>query len=216
MSEKPSALSGVANALSGMPPALQRTIVVVLIILVGGIAGWIGRGALTWPSADAATITVYKSWQVVCPGISEKSKDKDKAKDLHCEMVSDIVDAKSGQRMGRMTIGLEKDKTEPTLFILAPLTVLLEPGVALRLDSELGKPVPYKTCTPDGCIAMVPFDEKLAEQFEEASDGAMVVAAPGEEKTVDVAISLKGFKQAWSAYNDGEAKLKSWFWRLWL
>jgi invasion protein IalB len=207
MSEKPSALAGVANALSGMPPALQRIIVVLLILVVGVIAGWIGRGSLTGAPADSATVAVYKDWQVICPG--------NKVKERTCELIQDVVDNKSGRRLGRISVAQEKGKKEPTLFLTAPLGVLIEPGVTLRLDSDQ-KAYPYKTCVADGCIAMTPFDDKLKGTFKDASDAALTVGVPPDGKTVDLSFSMKGFSDAYGAYRAGEAKRKSWFWRLWL
>lgn len=209
MSEKPSALAGVANAVSGMPLALRRIIVVVLILVVGGIAGWIGRGALTGPSSEAETVTVQKGWQVSCSGA--------KAKTRGCKMLVGVVDPRSGQTIGKIMVLREdqdKDKKALTMYIMAPLGVSIQDGVALRLDSETQKMQPYKTCMMDGCSAIVPFDDKMLEQFKDASDGAMVVS--DGSKPIDLTFSLSGFKEAWSTFNDGEAKQNSWFWRLWL
>jgi invasion protein IalB len=208
MSEKPSALAGVANAFKGMPPAVQRIIVVLLILFAGALVGWIGRGTLTGAPASSDTVTVYKDWQVICPG--------NKAKDRNCELIQDVADSKSGRRMARVAIGQEKDKKEPTLVITTPLGVLIEPGVTLKLDSDQQKPYAFKTCVPDGCVAMAPFDSKLAGQFKDATDAALTVAAPPDGKTIDITFSTKGFAEAYRAYRNGEAKHNSWFWRLWL
>jgi invasion protein IalB len=208
MSEKPSALAGVANAFKGMPPTVQRIIVVFLILFAGALVGWICRGAFTGTPATSDTVAVYKDWQGICP--------RSKAKDRSCELIQDVVDSKSGRRMGRIAVGQEKNKKEPSLIITAPLGVLIDPGVILRLDSDQQKPYAYKTCIPDGCIAITPFDSKLAGLFKDAADGALTVAAPPDGKTIDINFSMKGFSEAYKAYRTGNAKHNSWFWRLWL
>lgn len=219
MSEQPSAPNGAGGTFGGMPPLVQNILIISAIVLAGAIIGWIARGALTGAPAKAATVTVYEDWQVVCPG--------NKVKGRSCEVAMDVVNSKNGQRMARVSIrketvpGKDDDKNkelkdESTLFLTVPLGVLIEPGVTLRLGAETLKPYAFKTCMEDGCTVTVPFDDNLIDQFAEAQDASLTVGAPTEEKTVDIPFSTKGFSKAYGAYKTGEARRKSWFWRLWL
>jgi len=208
MSEKPSVLTKAANAVASIPPALKRIIVVVLVILGGVIVGWVGRGVLTGPPSDSANMVAYQTWQVICPS----SKEKDGA----CEIVREVIDEKAGQRVGRIAIGLEKNKKEPSMVLTVPLGVMLRPGLGVRLGADPVKSYPYATCSAEGCMVVTPFDQKLKDSLLAAQDAALVVATPQDRSGVEVPFSMKGFVEAYKAYRTGEAKRKFLWWRLWL
>lgn len=208
MSEKPSVLAKAAQAVRSMPPALKRSLIIVLIVLGGALVGWIGRGVLTGPPSDAATVTVYQSWQVICPS----SKEKEGA----CEIVREVIDDKSGQRVGRIAIGLEKGKKEETLVATVPLGVLLRPGLGIRLGGEPVKTFPYATCTAEGCVITTPIDAKLRDTLLASQDATLVIATPQDRSGVEFTFPMKGFVTAYNAYKTGEAKRKYLWWRLWL
>lgn len=220
MSEKLPKLKQVTSALKGMPIMLQRVIVTVLIVVGGLIIGWVGRGVLTGPPSDSTTAVVYQigtasqpgvimqSWQLVCPS----AKEKDRA----CEIGRDVIDDKSGQRIGRLAIMTEKGKKEPSLVMTVPLGVLLRPGLGFRLAGEAVKTVPYATCDAGGCSAVLPFDAKMKDAMLNAQDAAFVITTPQDRNGVDVAFSMKRFAEVYKAYKTGEAKRKHLWWRLWL
>lgn len=208
MSEKPSVLSKAVQAVAGMPAALRRSLLFVLIGLALIIVGWVGRGVLTGPPSDSATVTVYQSWQVICPSAKEK--------DASCEIVRDVADDKSGQRIGRIAIGREKNKKQESLVMTVPLGVLLRPGLGLRLGGEPVKNFAYATCTADGCVAVTPLDAKLLETLRSSQDGTLILSTPQDRSGVEISFSMKGFVKAHNAYKTGEAKRKYLWWRLWL
>lgn len=180
----------------------------VLIGLALIVVGWIGRGVLTGPPSDSATVTLYQSWQVVCPSAKEK--------DATCEIVRDVVDDRTGQRVGRIAIGREKNKQEASLVVTVPLGVLLRPGLGIRLGGEPIKSYAFSTCTQEGCVVVTPLDKKLRDTLLTSQDATLVLATPQERNGVEFAVSMKGFVQAYNAYKTGEAKRKSLWWRLWL
>ena len=65
-----------------------------------------------------------------------------------------------------------------------------------------------------GCIAVTPFDDKLASSLKNADD-ASVLFAGLDGKPVSVPLSFKGYRPCVSAWKSAEAKRHSWFWRLW-
>jgi invasion protein IalB len=208
MSEKPSVLARTASVLDGMPPALRQSLVVLLIVLGGGIVGWIGRGVLMGPPSDTTTVTVYQGWQVVCPS----SKDKDAT----CKIFREITDDKTGQRLVGVTIGADKDKKDPIATISVPLGVALGKGLNLRLGGEDAKVYPYKVCGAAGCAVIMPFDDKTEKSFKNAQDATVTVTRPQDGQDINWTFTMNGFNDARHAYLNGEAKRKNWFWRLWL
>ena len=207
MSEKPSVLAQVANAIGDIPPLLKQSVIILLVVLGGGIVGWIGRGVLTGPP-DTTTVTIYQDWQLICPA----SKDKDKS----CEIIQDVINEKAGRRVARIVMGREKDKKIPSLFLTVPLGVLIDPGLGLRLGADQMNAYPYKTCLEDGCVAIVPGDKRLEASFVKAQEATIAFATPPEGKAIEVPFSMKGFAEAHKAYLNNEAKRISWWWRLWL
>lgn len=220
MSEKLPKLKQAANAFKGMPAVLQRVIVTGLIVVGGLIVGWVFRGLLTGAPTDSTTAVVYpigtpsqpgaivQNWQVVCPS----SKDKDR----FCEISREIIDEKSGQRIGRLAVVTEKGKKDPSLVMSVPLGVLLRPGLGLRLGGEPVKSYPYATCDAGGCIVVVPFDDKLKDAMVASQDAAFVIATPQDRNGIEVSFSMKRFAEVYGAYKTGEAKRKYLWWRLWL
>ena len=98
-----------------------------------------------------------------------------------------------------------------------PLGVALEPGVGLSLGNEEPmRTAKYRTCTQQGCIADLPIDDKLqAVARMPARMGRLLFAGANDNKPIAIPLSLKGYGAAKRAYNNGEAKRGSWFWRMW-
>lgn len=206
MSETPPVLTRLAKAFDSQPPILTRILVVLVIVVAGVLAGWIGRGVLVGPP-DTLTMTVYKDWRVVCPSSKEKNQS--------CEITQDVMNEKAGGRIARVALSKEKGKAL-TLYITVPLEVLLEPGLVLRLGDVQTKAYQYKTCTEDGCIAVIPVDDTFEASFVKTQAAAVIVTAPPEGKNIEIPFSMKGFVEAHDAFLSGEAKRNSWWRRLWL
>ena len=92
--------------------------------------------------------------------------------------------------------------------------VALEPGLGLLIDKDPVKVYPYRTCNSVGCIAVADFDDKLASALDKAEDVKIALASL-DGRQQQIAVSLKGFHQARSAYKATEAHRHNWFWRLW-
>jgi invasion protein IalB len=204
MSEKPSLLTRMANAVSNLPPALKNAGRVLVVLVVGVVVGWIGRGLLAGP-ADIPTMSVYQDWRLFCPAT--------KAKDVSCEMSQDVIDQKSGTRVARLILVREKNKNM-VLAVTVPLQVLLEPGLGLKLGDDQVRVFQYKTCNEDGCISIIPVNDQIEAGFAKAQQAAIAVAQP-DGKAVELPFSMKGYPEAHEAFLSNEAKRKSWWRRLW-
>src|ERR1700742_4749917 len=91
-----------------------RSVIAVLLLLVGLAVGWFGHKALTSPP-DLATISVYDDWRLACPQLSQK--------DAGCELQQDVLDSRSHTELARLSIF--SLKSEKTLLITVPFNVLL-------------------------------------------------------------------------------------------
>lgn len=190
-----------------------RILVWIGILVLGGLAGWIGHSVLAGPP-DVPTMTVYKDWRLTCPSTDEK--------DATCRLSQDVVDNQSGQGVASVVYfkEVEKDKDgkpkkgSNVLAVTVPLNVLLPPGLGLKLGADDVKTYQYKTCTQAGCVAVVPVDKDMLETFLGAQVAQITVVGQNG-KPVQLPFSMKGLKKAYAAYRDGEARHSSWWWRLW-
>lgn len=204
MSEPASALTRMANAISGLPPAVTRIVIAIFVFLVGGIAGWIGHGVLAGP-ADVPTMMVYQDWRLLCPA----SKDKDTS----CELSQDVINERAHARVARLVVLKDKDKST-VLAVTVPLEVLLEPGMGLKIGDDQPRVYQYKTCTEEGCLAVIPVDDQIETSLAKATDAGVIVAGQ-DGKGVALPFSMKGYVEARHAFLNNEAKRKSWWRRLW-
>jgi invasion protein IalB len=208
MSEIPPPSTGI-SFVDRIPPAGRQAALLAGLVIVGGLAGWIGRGVVAGPP-DVPVMQVFQDWRVICPARKEK--------DAHCSLSSEIPDPTSGQTVAGLRIITEVDATKKTtsqvMMVNVPLGVSLEPGIGLRIGGDV-KAYPYKTCLEGGCVAVVPVTDELQDSIVDANDAALVVAGGGGQ-TVPLPFSTKGLADARRALRTFEAKRSSWWWRLWL
>ena len=204
MSETPPESTRVMTVIRDLPPAVTRTAIVVAVFIVGGIAGWIGHGKLAGPP-DVLTMTAFQDWHLVCPA----SKDKDNS----CELSADVISEKAHARVAHLVMAKDKDKST-VLAVTVPLEVLLQPGIGIKIGNDAPRAYQYKTCTPEGCVTIVPVDDQFEQALAKASDAGIIVYAQNG-KAVELPVSMKGYAEARQAFLDNEAKRKSWWRRLW-
>jgi len=197
-------LNRVANTVTGLPPLVTRSLVVLLVFVLGGVAGWIGHGKLAGPP-DVPTMNVFQDWHLLCPDMKDKTDS--------CEMSQDVI-GNQQNRLARLVLLRDKDKAL-VLAVTVPLGVYLEPGLGLKIGSDDVRVFQYKTCGSEGCIAVIPVDQTLLTSLDKAQDAGVVVASPKDGKAVELPFSMKGYGQARHAFIDNEAKHKSWWKRLW-
>lgn len=185
-----------------MKALLPRIAMGLGVFIVGALVGWFVRGS---GGDGAASIRVYDDWRVICPS------DKDKDAKASCQLTSELVDPKSGTQLSQFAIGTEDGKQ--TLVVRVPLTVLLPAGVGIQFGSDT-QTFQYATCAASGCLAFVPFDEKLRSSFETAKSISVVVTASQNGKSVSLPMSVKGYAEATKALNNSEARRHSWWRRL--
>src|SRR6201991_2467611 len=169
-------------------------------LLVGLLAGWMIRGAATY-NVHAASVATYEDWRVACPAAD--------AKDVNCELSTDVVDRSQGtpNAVARAGITTAQDGKQMLNFML-PYGVALEAGMGLRLGKDPVKVYQYRTCNSIGCLAETPFDAALATTLN-STDDASVMFAGLDGKPVSVPMSFKGYKQSLSAWKSADKKRRS-------
>jgi invasion protein IalB len=137
--------------------------------------------------AQGAVKSQHADWQIRCdtpPG----------AKSEQCALIQNVT-AEDRPNVGLSVIVLKTaDKKQRILRVLAPLGVLLPSGLGLKVDqTDVGR-TPFVRCLPNGCVAEVVLDDKLAEQLRKGSTATFIVFQTPEEG-IGIPIALKGFSE---------------------
>lgn len=182
----------------------ERLVVGGVALLVGLLLGWMVRGVATYKT-NSAVLSAYDEWRVTCPAatVAEGS----------CELSSEIMDKSQPQPVARVTITTDPQGNQIVGFHM-PLGVALEAGMGLTIGKDPVKVFPYRTCNAVGCLATAPFDDKMAAALKGATEARLMFATL-EGKPIAVEMTFKGYDAAVRAWRSGDAKRKSWFWRLW-
>jgi invasion protein IalB len=181
---------------------LVRGAIALSFLVLGGVAGWIMRG----PGLDSnvGRIMVYQDWRLACP---KDSNDK-----ASCQLATEFVDQRSGTPLAQLA--LERFGGRRTMSIRVPLTVLIPAGVGLQFGSDT-KTYQYATCSPAGCFAFAPADDKLMDALNGASSISVVVTVSQNGKSAALPLSTRGYADAIKALDTIEARRHSWWRRLW-
>ncbi len=150
-------------------------------------AGLAAAIAATPAVAQGAVKSQHADWQIRCdtpPG----------AKSEQCALIQNVT-AEDRPNVGLSVIVLKTaDKKQRILRVLAPLGVLLPSGLGLKVDqTDVGR-TPFVRCLPNGCVAEVVMDDKLADQLKKGTTATFIVFQTPEEG-IGIPIALKGFTE---------------------
>jgi invasion protein IalB len=179
-------------------------------LVLGLLLGWAVRGITTYNTGTEST-TVYEDWRTFCP--------QAKVENVSCEVMGDIIDPTSKATVARISILKDtKNKENPNAELIAfmlPYDVLLDAGVGLQIGKEAVKVVPYRSCNNVGCLAVQPLDDATRSALKSNTETKIsFTGAQPNAKPQTVAVSFKGFNSAFGAYNTGNGRRTSAFWRL--
>lgn len=133
----------------------------------------------------------FGSWETHCespPG----------SQNQQCAIVQTVIDA-DRPNLTLVVIALKTaDRKSRLLRIVAPLGVLLPPGVGLRIDNADFGRINFIRCQNNGCVAEVFIDDKLLPKLESGTTARLVIYQTLEEG-VGVPMTLTGFKDGFEA-----------------
>ena len=100
----------------------------------------------------------------------------------------------------KKTPGLQSPQGQPVaavLEVIAPIGVLLPPGILIKIDGrELGR-AGFQVCNPQACLVAEPVQEDFVSQMKKGNSATMTLTGPNGQST-DIAISLSGFTKAYN------------------
>lgn len=133
----------------------------------------------------------YGDWELRCETPPGAAKEQ-------CALVQRVAD-EAKPNIDLMVIVLKTaDGNNRLLKVIAPLGVFLPHGLGLKIDgADVGR-AGFAQCTPNGCVAQVVMQDKLAEQMKNGKK-AMFFIFQSPEEGVGIPLSLAGFKDGFDA-----------------
>jgi invasion protein IalB len=113
-----------------------------------------------------------------------------------CAIVLSVVDQDRPSLILVVIVLNTADRKTRLMRVVAPLGVLLPPGVSLRIDNTEAGRLSFLQCLPNGCVAQLAMDEGLIDKLKNGKTATLGVFQTPEEG-VGVPAPLAGFKEAY-------------------
>jgi invasion protein IalB len=164
-------------------------------------AGWgllslISSVLLVIPHASAAETTPqgavkdkHGDWATRCetpPGAAHEQ----------CAIVLSVVDQDRPNLILVVIVLNTADRKTRLMRVIAPLGVLLPPGVSLRIDNAEAGRLSFLQCLPNGCVGQLAMDQALIDKLKSGKTATLGIFQTPEEG-VGVQAPLVGFKEAY-------------------
>lgn len=175
-----------------IPVTVKRSVLTTAF----SIAGLLLAISHTPASAKADSFKVKKThghWHLSCgtpPG----------AKNEKCALVQDVTDETRPNYSLRVIFLRSKDGKKEVLRVVAPLGVLLPPGLGLKIDNADMGHAPFMKCGKIGCIAEVVVNDQIVKKFQTGKNAIFIIF-----QTPEVGI---GFPVSLNGFGDGYKTLK--------
>ena len=113
-----------------------------------------------------------------------------------CAIVLSVVDQDRPNLTMVVIVLNTADRKARLMRVIAPLGVLLPPGVGLQIDDQDLGHLNFLQCLANGCIAQVALDDKLLDKLKTGKTATLGVFQTPEQG-VGVLAPLAGFKEAY-------------------
>lgn len=129
----------------------------------------------------------FKDWTGKCETIEGQE---------FCGITQTIQD-EQGKPLVNIFIRKIEGQPGPLAFIKVPLGVTLQAGLGIAVDQKEIAQVPYTTCDPAGCNAIVPLDDNASSKMKAGSKLQVGMLYMGNE--IVLSASLSGVTKALNA-----------------
>ncbi len=140
----------------------------------------------TLPGGASSLTETFEDWTVSCAFASGQTQ---------C-IVSQSQVQQNGQRVLDIRLSPVTQQDGSNGSVTLPFGLELARGVSVQLDDgKAGKPLSFKTCLPNGCVAPLSVDQTL---FNAMLKGASLklISVSMQNETIPFAVSLKGLGPA--------------------
>ena len=160
-----------------------------LLSLVGGLLLAAPHASAAESEPQGAVRDKHGDWVTRCetpPGASHEQ----------CAIVLSVVDQDRPNLILVVIVLNTADRKARLMRVVAPLGVLLPPGISLRIDNVEAGRLSFLQCLPNGCVAQLAMDEALIAKLKSGKTATLGVFQTPEEG-VGVEAPLAGFKEAY-------------------
>lgn len=146
------------------------------------------------PQQSQQAVVVPSPW-------SKRCVEEPTTKKKICEIAQALF-AETGQFLMSATIQEMQDNPRKGMTIVAPMGMLLPPGVRIHIDQQqLPNDIPYIACVtppnqPPGCIAELEIDNNFITALKK-SQIMRVQVINGQRRTIDFVFTTKDFAKAY-------------------
>ena len=122
-----------------------------LLSLIAGLMLAISPGLAAGPEAQGIVRGKHGDWTTRCetpPGAAHEQ----------CAIVLSVVDQERPNLILVVIVLNTVDRKARLMRVIAPLGVLLPPGISLRIDNADAGRLSFLQCVPNGCIAQLAID----------------------------------------------------------
>jgi invasion protein IalB len=161
----------------------------VLLSLVTGLALFAAASGAVAAEAQGAVKDKHGDWVTRCetpPGASHEQ----------CAIVLSVVDQERPNLVLVIIVLNTADRKARLMRVIAPLGVLLPPGVSLRIDEADAGRLSFLQCLPNGCVAQLAMDDALINKLKNGTTATLGIFQTPEQG-VGMQASLAGFKEAY-------------------
>jgi invasion protein IalB len=137
---------------------------------------------------------VYGAWKLKCAQLSGAKREK-------CALVQDLaLEDRKNMFMTVILLRSFEGGDKRILRVVAPLRMLLPPGLGLKVDGADVGHVPFIKCFHEGCVAEVVIDDQLVSKFSTGRTASFIVF-PTQETGVGFPAPLAGFAEGMKGLN---------------
>ena len=109
-----------------------------------------------------------------------------------CVLSQTLSQAKTKQRVLRITLNRQENSQEFQIVAVAPLGIHIPTGVTGTIDKGVSIPFTLQTCAKQGCIATAKADRKLINALKSGKNIEISFVANTHSKRITLNISLDG------------------------
>jgi invasion protein IalB len=160
-----------------------------VLSLVGGLLLAMSQASAAESQPQGAVRDKHGDWATRCetpPGAAHEQ----------CAIVLSVVDQDRPNLILVVIVLNTADRKARLMRVIAPLGVLLPPGVSLRIDNAEAGRLSFLQCLPNGCVAQLAMDEALLDKLKNGKTATLGVFQTPEEG-VGMQAPLAGFKEAY-------------------
>ena len=160
-----------------------------LLALVVGFMWAVSQASAADSAPQGAVKDKHGDWATRCetpPGAAHEQ----------CAIVLSVVDQDRPNLILVVIVLNTADRKTRLMRIIAPLGVLLPPGISLRIDNADAGRLSFLQCLPNGCVAQLAMDEALIGKLKTGKTATLGIFQTPEEG-VGVQAPLSGFKEAY-------------------